>query len=156
VFQRTKRAVRAYGSYWASVIGAAFARPMAAEESIREWGRDALRIGRQVRQGGIRRAFVALRDSLSWAPPSTPGWTAADWQRALARQAGLAVLWASMALVATGTCVWTFHRAWPEEGVVGSGIFAMALALRAFAHVRIRRWLQRNRGGLCDGDDMVE
>ena len=146
MFPRTKRAARAYGTYWISVIVATFSRPMAAEQTIRRWGR-AVRLGRQASQGQVKRAWEVLRGSLLWAPPSTPGWTEADWQRALTRQGWWVLLWASMALVATGTCLWGAAHTWPQEGVVGSGIFAMALVLRAFAHTRIRRWLQRCRSG---------
>ena len=145
VFQRTKRAARAYGTYWISVIVATFARPMASEQVIRQWGRAAVRLGRQASQGQIKRTWAVLREAFPWASPSTPGWTDGDWQRALTRQGRLAILWATMALVAIGVCAEAVTRSWPEEGVVGSGIFALALALRAFAHARIRRWLQRCR-----------
>ena len=147
MFQRTKRAARTYGTYWISVIAATFARPMAAEQAIGRWGREAVRLGRQASQGQIKRAWAVLRGDLTWASPFTPGWTDVDWQRALMRQSWLVILWATMALVAIGVCVWAVTRSWPQEGVVGSGIFAMALALRAFAHGRIRRWLQRSRRG---------
>ncbi len=147
VFQRTKRVARAYGTYWISVIVATFSRPMAAEQTIRRWGRDAVRLGRQASQCQVKRAWAVLRGSLPWASPSTPGWTDADWQRALTHQGRLAIVWAAMASVAIGVCIWAVTHAWPQEGVVGSGIFAMALALRAFAHTRICRWLQRCRSG---------
>ena len=147
MFQRTKRAARAYGTYWISVIAATFARPMAAEQAIRRWGRDAVRLGRQASQGQVRRALAVLRGSLPWTSPSTPGWTGADWQRALTHQGRLVIVWAAMALAAIGICIWAVTHAWPQEGVVGSVIFATALALRAFAHTRIRRWLQRCGSG---------
>ena len=147
VFQRTKRAARAHGTYWVSVIVAAFARPMASEQAIRQWGREAVRLGRQASQGQVKRTWAGLRGAFPWASPSTPGWTDGDWQRALTRQGRLAILWATMALVAIGVCAEAVIRSWPEEGLVGSAIFATALALRALAHARIRRWLHRCRRG---------
>ncbi len=147
MFQRTKRAARAYGTYWISVMVTTFARPMAAEQAIRRWGRDVVRLGRQASQGQVKRAWAVLRGALPWASPSAPGWTDADWQRALMRQGRLAAVWTAMALAATGVCIAAVTDSWPQEGVMGSGIFAVALALRAFAHARTRRWLQRGRRG---------
>lgn len=142
MFRRLKRVASGYFSYWKTLLlTLPLGDVLPAWRFIREGAQELMGAVRRVNVGAFGKTLTTFRESDRWTAPRTYGWRQSRWDRVLARQRHLTLVWAGMAAAAVAIAVWAAAHSWPAGNVAGFGILALALALRALAHWRVRQWL---------------